>query len=295
MTRRQLGALFGAVAIGLPVGASRAHANETPTHDAIAITTVDYLELNLTSTDTELVMPLELAAGRYLVTIENQSTQGESAPVFVLLKDGQTAEELNAEPVDPTTGLPAWFLTGTVVGAPIAPLGMTAQAIVDFPAGNYAVMGEPYQPTFELAVTAAPSEAMADPDVGITITMGDEGWTGMPETAPAGRHLWKISSDGSVPHRFDLYSYPEPLTAESLIDALSLEEGATPPPGAPDISLAISVGGFSPMSTGQTVWPVVDLQPGTYIGLCTMQNGEAAVPHYLSGELTVFSVEEGVQ
>jgi len=290
MTRRQLGALFGAVAVGLPAGASRARADETPTPDTVAITTIDYPELNLTSTDTALLMPEEITAGRYLVTIENQSTQGESAPVFVLLDEGQTVDELNAEPADPTTGLPGWFLTGTIIGAPIAALGNTAQAIVDFPAGNYAVSGEPYQPPFGLIVTASGGESLNDPEVDVTITMADEGWTGMPESVPTGRQLWKVDSAGSVPHRFDLYSYPEPLTLESLIDALSLAEGAAPPPGAPDISLAVSVGGFSPMSTGQAAWPVVDLRPGFYIGLCTLQNGEAAVPHYLSGELSVFAV-----
>src|SRR5215216_3876530 len=147
ISRRQLGRLLAAAAVfGLPMAsATRVRASDSATTDTIEERLSVFPKLNMTSTDTELLLPAEIAAGRYLVTIENQSTQGESAPVFVLLKDGQTAEELMAEPADPATGLPAWFLTGTIIGAPIAPLGMTAQAIIDFPAGNYAVSGEPYQ------------------------------------------------------------------------------------------------------------------------------------------------------
>jgi hypothetical protein len=253
--------------------------------------TADYPELNLTSTDTELIMPVEITAGRYLVTIENQSTQGESAPIFLLLEDGQTAAGLADEPPDPDTGMPSWFLSGTMIGAPIAPLGSTAQAIVDFPAGNYAAMGEPYQPTFDLVVTAGTDEPAVDPGTEAEIEMTDDGWSGLPETVSTGRQIWKVTSSGTVPHRFQIYSYPEPVTAENLVAALSPEEEATPSPDLPDISLAVPLGGFSPMSTGGVGWPVIDLEPGFYIGLCTMQNGEAAVPHYLQGELTVFSVQ----
>src|SRR5688572_25000350 len=92
MTRRQLGQMIGAaVAIGLPaatVGLASASDGATPV--AIGERLSVYPELNLISTDTELIVPAEMTAGRYLVTIENQSILSESAPVFVLLEDGQT-------------------------------------------------------------------------------------------------------------------------------------------------------------------------------------------------------------
>lgn len=293
ISRRQFGRLLAAAVIGLPLmGVTRVHASDNATNDTFEERLSVYPKLNMTSTDAELLLPAEIAAGRYLVTIENQSTQGESAPIFVSLKDGQTADELLSEPGDPAAGLPAWFLTGTIVGAPIAPLGMTAQAIIDFPAGSYAVSGEPYQPTGTLRVTAGHRKSRAGADVDETILMADDGWTGMPKTVTAGKHLWKVTSSGSIPHRFQLYSYPEPVTIDALVAVLSLEEGAAPPPGSPDVTLAVPLGGLSPMSPGQTGWPVIDLEPGFYIGLCTIQNGEAAVPHYLSNELTVFSVED---
>ena len=295
ISRRQFGYAAGVtVVINLALAdPRRTRASDAATPGAVMEGLDGFPELKLISTDAELMLPEVIPAGRYLVTIENQSTQGESAPVFVLLAEGQSAEDLMAEPADPSTGLPGWFLTGTIIGAPIAPLGKTTQAIIDFPAGRYAAMGEPYQPTTELTVTDGAGESPADPDAGETITMADDGWTGMPEEVTTGTHLWKVISGGSVPHRFEFYSYPEPITVEGLVTAFTLGEGDTPPPGTPDISLAVSVGGLSPMSAGKTGWPVIDLAPGFYIGLCTMQNGEAAVPHYLSNELTVFSVVEG--
>jgi hypothetical protein len=294
VTRRQVIRLLGAATvIGLPATRSGlARASDLATPDAVGERLSAYPELSLTSTDTELKLPAEITAGRYVVTIDNQSTQGESAPVFVLLEDGQTVEELLADPGDPSTGLPEWFLTGTIVGAPIAPLSMTAKAVIDFPVGNYAVSGEPYQPVKALTVTTGKLDSSPEPDADATITMSDDGWTGMPEIVSTGQQLWKVTSAGSVPHRFQFYSYPEPVTTEALIAALSLEEGATLPPDLPDLSLAVPLGGLSPMSAGNTGWPVIELASGFYIALCTIQNGEAAVPHYLSGELTVFTVVE---
>jgi hypothetical protein len=294
MSRRQFGYAAGvAVAVNLALAdPRRSRAKNDATPNALKERLAGYSELKITSTDTELMLPAEITAGRYLVTIENQSSQGESAPVFVALAGGQTVEELMAEPEDPSTGLPGWFLSGTIIGAPITPLGKTAQAIIDFPPGNYAAMGEPYQSTVGLTVTNGAGDSPEDPDADETITMADDGWTGMPESVTTGAHLWKVTSGGSVPHRFEFYSYPDPITVEGLVTAFTLDEGETPPPGTPDISLAVSVGGLSPMSAGKTGWPVVDLAPGFYVGLCTMQNGEAAVPHYLSNELTVLEVVE---
>lgn len=100
MTRRQVGQLFGAAAaLGLPTsGAAAAHASDSATPVPVGERLSDYPELNMTSTDTELRLPGEISAGRYLVTIDNQSTQGESAPVVVLLDDGQTVDEFLAPP-----------------------------------------------------------------------------------------------------------------------------------------------------------------------------------------------------
>jgi hypothetical protein len=259
----------------------------------VANATDTFPRLDITSTDAGLTLPAQVEAGRYLVTIENQATLGESAPNFILLKDGETAEGIINAPYDPAVSMPDWVYASTVVPSPITPLGTTAQAIVDFAPGRYAVYGEPYQPLTELEVISGPSGSEIEPVGETDITIGDGVLTGVPAQVTTGEHIWRVSSLGDVPHRFQLYSYPEPVTRDQIVAAYThLLEGTEPEPGLPDLGLAVQLGGLGPMSGGLTGWPVVDLIPGQYIAMCGMQEGETAIPHGLQGEVTVFTVVE---
>jgi hypothetical protein len=94
-----------------------------------------------------------------------------------------------------------------------------------------------------------------------------------------------------VPHRFQIYSYPTPVTSDQIVAAYNhLLAGTEPEPGLPDLSLAVQLGGLGPMSGGLTGWPVVDLPPGQYIAMCAIQEGASAIPHGLQGEVAVFAV-----
>jgi hypothetical protein len=289
LTRRRFGLLLAA-ATGAAI-LPRAWLVDAVAQDAGALALerlAEYPELNLVSTDDALMVPEQVSAGRYLVTIENRATLGESAPNFILLPEGQTTDELLSEPPDPQSGLPPWFYTETIVGMPVTPIGATAQAIVDLAPGRYAVWGEPFQPFAEIEVVAGSGEVPLEPITEVTITMTDGAIGGVPKWVPPGKHLWKVESAGAVPHRFQLYGYPEPLTVEQLLAAFALPEGATPPPGVADLTLAVPLGGFGVQSAGQTGWPVLDLTPGTYVALCTL----GSEPHFLAGEVAIFTVAE---
>jgi hypothetical protein len=298
LSRRRFGLLLAAAAgaIALPGGmaatavAQDAATPASPPADGLA----GYPELRMTSTDTALTLPEQIPAGRYLVTIENQATLGESAPTIVLLPEGRTAAELLIDPADPGAGFADWFYTATIVGAPIAPSGTTAQAIVDFAPGRYAVWGEPFQPIIpELEVVPGPSDTPPEPAAEAAITIGAGALTGVPEQVSPGKRLWQVTATGAGIHRFQLYGYPEPITVDQLLVALALPEGASPPAGVPDLARAEQLGGLGVLSAGQTGWPVVDLAPGTYVAMCPLLDEEAGVLHGSLGEITVFTVGDG--
>ena len=293
LSRRRFGLLVAAAAgaILLPGTTLSARSQDagtpaTPPADPLA----GYPELKMISTDTELTLPAQIAAGRYLVTIENRATLGESAPAIILLPEGRTAAELLTDPTDPSS-VAEWFYTSTIIGAPIAPLGTTAQAIVDFAPGRYAVWGEPFQAVIpELEVVSGASDPPAEPPAEAAITIGDGALTGVPEQVTPGKHLWQITATGAGFHRFQLYSYPEPITLDQLLAAFAVPPGETPPSGVPDLTRAVQLGGLGVLSTGQTGWPVLDLEPGTYVAMCPIGDAETGVQHGPAGEIAIFTV-----
>jgi hypothetical protein len=261
----------------------------TPPADPLA----GYPELKMISTDTELTLPKRIAAGRYLVTIENRATLGESAPAIVLLPEGRTAAELLTDPGDPSS-VAEWFYDAPVVGAPIAPLGTMAQAIVDFAPGRYAVWGEPFQSVIpELEVESGSSASSEEPEAEAVITIGNGSLNGVPEQVAPGKHLWQVTATGAGFHRFQLYSYPEPITLDQLFTAFAVPPGETPPAGVPDLALAVQLGGLGVLSAGRTGWPVLDLEPGTYVAMCAVGDAETGVQHGPAGEIAIFTVGGG--
>ncbi len=145
-----------------------------------------------------------------------------------------------------------------------------------------------------LEVVPGTPVATSDPVAEAAITIGDGALTGVPARVSPGRHLWQVTAVGDLPHRFQLYGFPEPITRDQLLaalEALGLPEGATPPAGLPDLGRAVQLGGLGVQSAGLAGWPVLDLTAGTYIAMCPIQDGEAGVLHGLLGEVAVFTVD----
>ena len=254
----------------------------------------DYPELHIVATDTALSMPTEIAAGRYLVTNENQTTLGESAPNIILLPEGRETDELLRELNGPdvaANGFPDWFSTTSIIGVPVAPPGTTVRGVIDLPPGRYAVMGEEFQPHVTLVVLPETDEMLPEPVARESVSIGDGAITGVPERTPAGSYLWRVTATGEAPHRFQIYRYAEPITLDGVLAGLTLAEGEALPEGALDMSQVEQLGGMGLQSGGLTGWALLDLEPGTYIALCSMQDGEESPMHGLLGEIAVFTVD----
>jgi len=290
LSRRRCGRLLAATA-GASSIAAFGHTTAAVS-DAPVANLRDYPALRIVVTDTAIDLSAEIEAGRYLVTNEDQATLGESATNIILLEEGQSVEELVAQPNNPATGMPDWF-TGTIVGTPIAPAGTTAQGVVDLAPGQYAVWGQDFQAPVMLTVLPSDGTPLHEPVVEATIAVGGDVLTGVPKRIGSSAHLWRVTATGDVPHRFQLYGYPEPITLDGVIAGVTASDETPLPDGALDLTRVVELGGFGAQSAGQTGWPMIDLEPSTYIAMCSIQEGEAGTLHGLLGETAVFTVDPG--
>lgn len=262
-------------------------------------------ELALTITATEIRgVPVELAAGRYLVTLTVEAGEGvEFGDVgFVLLPAGRTVADLapsaagsEASPMvdDPF----AWRYGTYIAGGPGGDALGIYQAIVDLPPGEYGVWGDDpdaTQPAVPLTVTGSLDPAsLAEPIADVTIRelKTADGFAFEVEgTLVVGPQVIEIVNESDQPHFVadDLSSAP--ITVEQLFAFFESFETGTPVPG-------VSEGQFSSgiyaaiQSAGSTQWVVADLQAGYHVVGCYVPDPTRdGVPHAFEGMIKVVPV-----
>lgn len=296
LSRRHLlarSAVFGAAALGLaartPVSA---FAQATPA----ALDLAAYPELTVTNTDQAVTLSTNtVPAGLVLLTVHNQMTPSPNGgggssvvgpPAGMSMTDfTQTVAQQFATP----NAFPAIAYTATILGGPgnIDP-GQTGQALVNIPAGQWAVTGIGNQPLALLTATAGSPPAMAAPPAALTITEADFTFSGF-EHVGAGPQLWQVVNRGKQPHMLILLGVPAGTTVQQLLTVFSLPENATPPPGSPDFSKITDAGGVDVQSPGTTVWPVLNLAAGHYAAVCFVGDPtKGGEPHAMEGMISVF-------
>lgn len=279
-------------------------------------------ELLVTATDTGFEnLPEELEAGRYLVTLTNESSM-EVAIQFLQLPEGVTAADLTGGPPGPDAtpgpgmaspeaeaspaaeggeGLPpAWYYETYMAGGPGAPAGETVQGIVDLMPGDYVAWAddpEAPQAPVELTVTGeegATPAAMADVEADVTVTevKTGEGYAfEFSGELTTGQQLIEITNDSDQPHFMLLLRSPGPITLEQLFMLLTLPEDATPPADMPNPE-EFSVAAYaSTQSAGTTQYLAADLEPGYYIIACFVPDAaKGGIPHAAEGMVDIIPV-----
>lgn len=318
-------ALAGSGAIGLALGRGTRAQDATATVDGIDIGSLGLPELKIAVGGAGYEgVPSSLAAGRYLVTVTNNTTGSTDSTVagFIQLPDGVTAADLSmgppagspaAETASPAAspaagdggGAPPWFYTTNMAGGPSAQPGETGRGIVDLVPGNWAVWGEdPTAKAKPVALTVT-GDASATPTTGTAITAAvtvEEVKTGdgfafqVDGSFQAGKQLVEIRNHSDQPHFMLLIGSPIPLTMDQVQLLLQLPDGATPEPstGLPDPSTFKTAVYAGTQSAGSTQWIETDLKDGTYVLLCFIGDPtKHGLPHAAEGMATIITVGRG--
>jgi hypothetical protein len=261
-----------------------------------------YPELRARVTDTRIVAPRSVPAGRYLYTLENATSQESALSVGIApLPNGMTLADLEASrrnsaaTPSPVAPLVTWYYTARWAGAPIPLPGASASAIVDLAPGEHVVVRpEPAstQPAHPMTVTEGPDPATSpEPPADATVTFRDHAFDGIPDFVAAGRHVWKQTNTGRQPHLMYFLRYPELLTRKQAAALYALSPDATlPTEWGIDPTKVAPAGGAGPLPSGGTDWGIYDLERGSYLAVCFVPDLETGAPHAALGMTRLFFV-----
>ena len=272
-------------------------AQGTPAATGGQLSELGYPEVVIVATEAGYEVPAEVAAGTVLLTVDNQAP----FPVgFSLIQfpEGVTLADLRppagaspaAEGAPEDAGCPPVLYDSIWAGGAFALPGSTAQVVVTLSPGEWTLLGQdPSAPTATLNVTGEAAEAPTAPEGAVAVEL-DNYQVRLPETIPAGEHIWSVTNVGDEPHEMFISKTPERLTLEEAEALIALPPDATPDPSLPNPEEFIDVGGVAPISNGQTVMIEMNLEPGHYVALCFIPAQETGEPHAMKGMVTIFSV-----
>jgi hypothetical protein len=262
-----------------------APASETPDMSA-------YPQLDVTITDSDIqVSKTNVPAGWVLLNVTNSSSDENGAGVLGP-GEGQTMDDLVAAaatpPADPE-GFPPFLYKASILGGPgsMSP-GESAQALLNIPAGDWAVFPEGnQQPVFITSAEGADSNATA-PNPDLKIQLVDFAFGGF-SNVEAGPQIWGITNLGNQPHMLTISKVPDGTTVAQVLNTLMGMNMGTPSPDALTEDQFQNVPyGVLLLSTGQTMYLPIALDASTYAVLCFVTDPNTGMPHVMEGMVAVF-------
>jgi hypothetical protein len=298
--------LFAAVALLLFASSAGLAQEGTPSTGASLLAGLGFPDLVVSTDGVAVSAPTEVAAGRYHLIVQNSSDGMNADLQLDKVPDGKTYDDLatliaQADPSSPQP--PEIFYQLVIAGGASAGPGGSGDAIVDLTPGDWVFDltnspvdedGPESMSPAKVTVTGDMPD-LTDPPADISVDMVELAFD-MPDSIPAGDHIWRVHNKGAFPHFMLLQSYPEPITTEQVQATLDSLFGVDATPSASpvtllDPSLMATTGGTAVLSAGQTNWIELDLQPGQYVVICFM-SGPGSVPvHAAMGMFKVITVE----
>jgi hypothetical protein len=260
-----------------------------------------YPEVKVTNTDTALTLSTDtVPAGYVLLTVINQmSASGDNSggssvvgpPAGMSLDEMMATVSQEFATPEAQQSFPEIAYRATLLGGPgNIDAGQTGQAIINIPAGDWAVTGIGNQPLVKLTATGGSPTAMAEPNAAVTITEIDFSFAGF-DHVPAGPQIWKVVHKGTQPHMLILVSVPAGTTIDQVKALFTSFMTGTPTAGGLDPSQLKDAGGVDVQSAGTTVYPVLNLAAGRYAAVCFVPDpNKGGEPHAMEGMISVFDV-----
>ncbi len=312
--RSRIMALAATAALALFASAGALAQDATPVVESM-FADLGLPELTITITDESVeIDQSEIEAGRYLVTLNNESANPEVFAGFVQLPEDRTLDDLSyADEVAAGTPIPEegpaeedfiWLYETYLAGGPSTVTEAARQVVVDLPAGDYGVWDEDPTspvPATGLTVTGDPEARVEgpEPEAAVTIIEEGEGGVGYSFTVEgeftAGPQVVKVLNASDQPHFVEASQYPEPVTIDQVMATFMFDpsSGATPSPDVLDFERVTFTGWAGTQSIGTTQWVVFDLQPGQVLIDCFIPDPLADfTPHAFQGMLQLFDVAE---
>lgn len=259
----------------------------------------------------------DVAAGRYLITATIADGMEFGAAAFMSPPAGMAAEDFltqvgaGSPPPDasgmgtPPAGgdeggeeaqmLPLFVYKATFAGGAGGPGGMTAQAVIDLPPGEWILWGDDpaaaQQPVIFNVTGDMPAD-VPEPNADMTFTLIDFAIS-LEGNLTAGDHLVKVQNHGAQPHFVFVEKGPDSMTNEMMTEAFMAEmSGGTPPalPFDPEKDL-MPVAQTTTQSIGTDQWVTMHLEAGTYAAMCFFPTAGEGLPHAMHGMHTVFKVQ----
>jgi hypothetical protein len=274
--------------------AGRALAQATPA----ALDLSAYPEVKVTNTDAAVTLSTAtVPAGLVLLTVSNKMTSSENGggssvigpPSGMGMADFVATVQQQLATPEAGQFFPAIAYQAVLLGGPgnIDP-GQTGQAIVNVPAGQWAVTGIGNQPFAMLTATGGSPSAAPQPTAAVTVTEIDFGFAGF-DHVPAGPQIWQVVHNGTQPHMLLLIGVPAGTTLEQVTALFASFMTGTPAANGLDPSQIRDAGGVDVQSAGTTVWPVLNLDAGRYAAVCFVPDpNKNYEPHALEGMISVF-------
>lgn len=300
-------ALAGAMSL---LGAMGALGQEATPEAANLFADLGLPELTITATEAGLAVDQpEIAAGRYLVNLVDETANPDLATGLVRLDEGETLEDLSyADEVAAGTPIPmeeppvdtfAFLYDNYIAGGPSA---ASPHVVVDLPAGDYGVWpDDPFAetPATPLTVTGDPDAQITGPEPEAAAAIveegaGGEGFTFRVDGAlQAGPQIVEVVNASDQPHFIVVMQYPGPITMDQVMGAFMFDpsSGATPGPDMLDFEQMAFPGYAAVQSAGTTQWVTMDLTADQAILVCFIPDPEAGgVPHAFEGMIQLVDV-----
>ena len=295
MNRRDLltgsAGLASIAALGYRRGTILASDNGTPATGA------DYPALEISLKDDGFVIPDDIQAGRYYVTVNNTGTTNESHDALGRIPDqvtdAQYQEWLDSlkrtDGSDGQTDALTWEDI-EFVGMPDWPkAGKSVTGVIDLQPGRYFLFDPFSARGYMTVMVSGELGTYPEPDSDLTVTLVDMKIK-LPDAAATSNPVrWKIENTGGISHEVAIVPVDQEFTEKDLMVLFSLPEDGTPPAGVHNLDYQ-PVAAIGILASGHTSWLDVQLEPGHYGAFCMLPFG-TGYPHAMDGMYRFFEVK----
>ncbi len=245
-------------------------------------------EVDISAADYSYISPLKVPSGWVRVVLKNTGSEPHHVQ-FLRLNDGVTLDQFKGA-LSKGEG-PALAMTQQVGGVGAIAPGLSAQAVVNLPAGNYVILCLIPSASDHVAhdekgmisgMTAQERSGHGvEPTAGLTVHLKDFEF-GMPDAVPSGPLTIQVVNDGPEPHEFNILQIADGKTVNDVVQFLGGAGG--PPPFTP-------IGGMNGLGVGATGYAELNLKPGNYVAICNIPSPKAeGHPHFALGMIKEFTV-----